>query len=905
MIPIPVSDPPLRLTDCLLPSHVQSTFYPLPRDLVQNTMKGSADRDMISLAIQIKANPEQKRKRIRVAAGIQLATLRHYFTLSQHTWLTQLTDMFDVIDYPILGYTPSGVVTELHLHIWDCAIDYRPLYFDYRTVITLGTFMVSSNIASASSGCTLRFVAEDCTLSLAQQKVAEKTKQKSDNSKISCLPGADLICLIDLGLFEISLRLNEKATASFPKLDLRASINDVHIRSCSDSARALAQFISYIAAEGDFDVADEEDVPASDSMSITSETDSDLLSVKSQASSAPEVSPLQQQRVNTLMAEAMEESMRIAASGTIEATPTADGVDIFFFPDEKNNHMLPRRSHALQFQDDLMSSVESLADCKKTKIRHAAPSTEFDDESFVNMFGRKNDDDTESNADVESCREGTGDGDSVNTEMRELLDFETSVMGMGSRFDHEAVEALPQVTRDLGDITPIKIETIPKKPINAGRKISSDTDEDFCFIADEEKVDYSNRMQEVSMSDDPIRIIDNHFSVPYGKPDLLQAPKGFPMAVVRYTLCEMSMVWHLYGGHDFLTEDEKKKATKKSSVREVARYQHLPMSEVYKMGVSFSKGSPKVQFGPTEKLTFKTRGGSTRKHDKLMEFYINKVRFSHETYPNYTQQASRQVLLITELEIRDRLEVSNINKFLYHPAVGPKSRHGANHMVVLKALHLRPDASLPQQECCLRISLLPLRLNIDQDSLEFLVTFFTEIAGDSEDADVKNKQVTPSHQPPVMMVGELPDAAQELQARKMVSDNLLLLMEEEEKVLDVNEISSESGDSTPVYFRNIVFGPEVPIRFDYQGKRVEFNRGPIAGLIMGLGQLQCSEIKLKAISHRHGILGIDRLLNFMLQEWLQDIKRNQLPSILSGVGPMYSLVQLCELAFFEQIFVVD
>ena len=40
------------------------------------------------------------------------------------------------------------------------------------------------------------------------------------------------------------------------------------------------------------------------------------------------------------------------------------------------------------------------------------------------------------------------------------------------------------------------------------------------------------------------------------------------------------------------------------------------------------------------------------------------------------------------------------------------------------------------------------------------------------------------------------------------------------------------------------------------------------------------------------LLGFGRLVVFALNEWLQDIKKNQLPSILGGVGPMYSLVQL-------------
>jgi autophagy-related protein 2 len=323
------------------------------------------------------------------------------------------------------------------------------------------------------------------------------------------------------------------------------------------------------------------------------------------------------------------------------------------------------------------------------------------------------------------------------------------------------------------------------------------------------------------------------------------------------------------------------------------------MSEVYKMGVSYSKGSPNLTLGGSShtKLTWKTRGGYGRRHDVLMEIHLNKVRFSHETYPTTTEQASRQVLLISEVEIRDRLAISNINKFLYHPTVGFRTRQGNNHMVVIKALHLRPEPALKTQECCLRISLLPIRLNIDQDSLLFLINFFNELSGGGDLNEPKNTQVVAKpHQAPVMMV-ELPEAAQELQARKLVSDNLTLLLNEEEKTTkESSEATTEPApdSASPIFFRQVIFSPDVPIRLDYQGKRVELSHGPLAGLLMGLGQLQCSEIRLKRISYRHGILGLDRLLNFLVQEWLQDIKKRQLPKILGGVGPMYSLVQLCE-----------
>lgn len=325
------------------------------------------------------------------------------------------------------------------------------------------------------------------------------------------------------------------------------------------------------------------------------------------------------------------------------------------------------------------------------------------------------------------------------------------------------------------------------------------------------------------------------------------------------------------------------------------------------MGVSYTKGSPSLTLGgggSQTKLTWKNRGGYGRKHDFLMEIHLNKVRFSHETYPTTTEQASRQVLLITEMEIRDRLAISNINKLMYRPAVGFRTRQGNNHMVVIKALNIRPDPALKTQECCLCISLLPIRLNIDQDSLLFMINFFNELSGGGDLNEPKNSQVVAKlHQPPVMMV-ELPEAAQELQARKLVSDNLtLLLNEEDEKTTkDSLEAPSESAtdSSSPIFFRHVIFSPDVPIRLDYQGKRVELSHGPLAGLLMGLGQLQCSEIRLKRISYRHGILGFERLINFLVQEWLQDIKKRQLPKILGGVGPMYSLVQLCK--FFQNDF---
>ena len=42
------------------------------------------------------------------------------------------------------------------------------------------------------------------------------------------------------------------------------------------------------------------------------------------------------------------------------------------------------------------------------------------------------------------------------------------------------------------------------------------------------------------------------------------------------------------------------------------------------------------------------------------------------------------------------------------------------------------------------------------------------------------------------------------------------------------------------------------------------------------------------------LLGIDRLILYAMNEWMQDIKKSQLPRVLGGVGPMHSFVQLCK-----------
>lgn len=83
--------------------------------------------------------------------------------------------------------------------------------------------------------------------------------------------------------------------------------------------------------------------------------------------------------------------------------------------------------------------------------------------------------------------------------------------------------------------------------------------------------------------------------------------------------------------------------------------------------------------------------------------FILQVRFIHDVYPDSAVQASRQVLSIGEIEIRDRLAQSHINKLLYQYCSEARPRQSHANMVLIKALHVRPDFHGSTQECCLKV----------------------------------------------------------------------------------------------------------------------------------------------------------------------------------------------------------
>lgn len=92
-----------------------------------------------------------------------------------------------------------------------------------------------------------------------------------------------------------------------PRVDLRASNNVLHVRTCSDSARLLAQLIVYLASYGDLGDLSASEPPPSNTPTATATT---TAATSTATAAADLLSESTVQRVNTLMEEAMIDDVK-------------------------------------------------------------------------------------------------------------------------------------------------------------------------------------------------------------------------------------------------------------------------------------------------------------------------------------------------------------------------------------------------------------------------------------------------------------------------------------------------------------------------------------------------------------------------------------------------------------------
>jgi autophagy-related protein 2 len=193
-------------------------------------------------------------------------------------------------------------------------------------------------------------------------------------------------------------------------------------------------------------------------------------------------------------------------------------------------------------------------------------------------------------------------------------------------------------------------------------------------------------------------------------------------------------------------------------------------------------------------------------------------------------------------------------------------------MIFLKILCSRSDDMQRIIECDVKLSIQPLRFNIDQDALLFIVDYFKCLL---------SKQITFSN---INNTNNNHSTTNDTQSNFEANTS-------------TDEQDSEQKIEQKIFIRNFIFSPDLLIRFDFSGKydnRTDNKLDTLTNILLILVQLSNTEIKLKHVCYKRGFLGIEKLLNCLLNDWVADIKNNQVKNLIKGWGLFNSLIQLFE-----------
>ncbi|VDK23559.1 unnamed protein product, partial [Anisakis simplex] len=179
------------------------------------------------------------------------------------------------------------------------------------------------------------------------------------------------------------------------------------------------------------------------------------------------------------------------------------------------------------------------------------------------------------------------------------------------------------------------------------RSVSSGTDEGFCVVDEIPGSGITNVGGEprIRLLSDDVKLIDNWFEIPneHYNDDILRLPSDFATPLIRYIVRDVSLLVHLYGGNDFGGfYGDKKRAPKTYSCEE------------------FRYG-----YGPGQRLEADATGGVNRDHSVHVEIQLSKMSFVYQMFGADASILSMNLLTVHEIEMRDKLALSQINKMLY------------------------------------------------------------------------------------------------------------------------------------------------------------------------------------------------------------------------------------------------
>ncbi|RCI16889.1 hypothetical protein L249_1969 [Ophiocordyceps polyrhachis-furcata BCC 54312] len=278
---------------------------------------------------------------------------------------------------------------------------------------------------------------------------------------------------------------------------------------------------------------------------------------------------------------------------------------------------------------------------------------------------------------------------------------------------------------------------------------------------------------------------------------------------------------------DTITETESVATTTASSTRTATLRQHVPGQQ----GRHGRRRRLRLNRSRRHKITFELRG-------------VNADMIAYRSSsPESTARGGQETLSsidvrVQTLDIFDHVPTSTWKKFVTYDQDKGEREMGTN-MVHLELLNVRPIPDLAASEIVMRATVLPLRLHVDQDALDFITRFF----------EFKDERG-----------GSAPTAA-------------------------------AAGGDTPFLQRAEVF--DIPVKLDFKPKRVDYAglRSGHTSEFMNFIVLEEARMVLRHVIV-YGVSGFDRLGKTLNDIWTPDVRRNQLPGVVAGLAPVRSLVNI-------------
>lgn len=227
----------------------------------------------------------------------------------------------------------------------------------------------------------------------------------------------------------------------------------------------------------------------------------------------------------------------------------------------------------------------------------------------------------------------------------------------------------------------------------------------------------------------------------------------------------------------------------------------------------------------------------TRSRSPSIEIRLSGLFSEAVKYVPNDSFVSRTFATVRDVEILDHVKTSTWRKFLTTLRSDSRGniRETGSNMVRIELCSVHPVPGNTSEETRLRAKILPLRLHVDQDALDFLKKFFT----------FQNPTAT-----------------------------------------------SDPGPKNETYLQRAEVYP-VALKLDYKPRRVDYRalRDGKTIELMNFFHFDGAEMTLRHIT-LFGVAGWPRFFDMLNDLWTPDVKATQLADVISGVSPIRSVVNV-------------